>query len=309
MISVRYHPELIEQAVLLAVRRDTSTEIGLHHEIDPLFELPQDDNREERFRDVFVEWFRRLELDQFVDEALLHFPKIVEQVAEAVVRATPRRKSEGAELFVRNGPDGCRRTLAVQLLPESLVEPDGVRDAMLRELQHAEDMLDEAFGYKPASIDGLPSQQQVVRDRYGVLWNIRVEAALASRGLVVRSNESRLRSQFEQTFTLAGVAPPAEAFVSVWDRACVTHTQLLSWAADPRAWLHRANNRPTLEVLGDACPACRFPTFDWFERSDSWDDEFVGKVRQSAPTWTPDDGICRQCAETSLFAETSENKE
>ena len=305
MIIVQYQPELIEQTVLLAARRDAKTEVDLHRAIDPMFELPQDDEREARFRRAFVEWFARLKLDRFVDELLSHFPRVAEQVAEAVVRAAPRSKSEGAELFVRDGADGCRRTLVVQVLPESLVEPDLVRDAMLRELQHAEDMLDETFGYVPESIDGLPSQQQVVRDRYGVLWRIRVEAALVRLGLLDGSGESRLRSQFEQTFTLAGVAPPAGAFSSLWNGTAVTHAQLLSWASDPRAWLHRTDDRCSSKVLGAPCPTCRFPTFDWFEDTDSWDDDFVTRVRQSAPAWTQDQGICRQCAETFLSISAS----
>lgn len=302
MICIQYQPELIEQAVWLAARRDAATEHALHHAVDPLFELPQDDERESRFRDAFVDWFTRLRLDRFLEEMLPHFPRIVEQVAEAVVRAAPRRKSEGAELFVRDEAGARRRTLVVQVCPESLSNPESIGDSMLREMQHAEDMLDETFGYVPESVEGLPSRQQVVRDRYSMLWNVRVEAALAGRGLLSRSDEARLRSRFERTFTVAGAPPPPEAFASVWSRPNVSHAQLLAWAKDPRAWLQPAGHAASSRALGEPCPTCGFPTFDWFNRTDVCDDDLVSQIRQSMPAWKPEDGICRQCAETYLSA-------
>lgn len=300
MIVVQYHPELIEQAVWLAVRRDATIEHELHRAVDPLYELPHGEEREAAFQRTFVAWFTRLRLDRILEEALTHFPRIVEQVGKAVVRAAPRRKSEGAELFMRDDAGATRRTLAVQVCPESLVDPEHVRDRMLRELQHVEDMLDEAFGYVSESIDGLLPQQQVVRDRYSMLWSIRVEAALRRRGLLSRSHESRLRGQFERAFRVAGVPPPPEPFGSVWNQACVRHAQLLAWARNPREWLRQANDATSSRALGEPCPTCRFPTFDWLDRAGCWNADLVSSVQQSSPAWTPNDGICRQCAEIFL---------
>jgi len=303
MIIVQYHPDLVEQTIMLAVRRDASMESELHRAIDPLFKLPSDDNREARFRTVFADWFARLRLDQFLDETLSHFPRIVEQVAEAVVHAASGRKSEGAELFVRQSNDACQRTLVVQLLPESLIEPERHRDAMLRELQHAEDMLDEAFAYVPESIDGLPSQQQVVRDRYGVLWNIRVEAALVRRNLIAQERRSSLISQFCRAFVVAGAQPPQEMFDRLWDHGVGSHAQMLDWSKDPRAWLGLltgSGGSAGSHTMGGSCPVCTFPTFDWYEPSASDEDRIAQQIRHTVPGWDSSAGICRQCAETYL---------
>lgn len=301
MIRIQYHPELVEQSVWHAVRCDAVTENSLHSVVDPLYELPKCEDRETLFRKAFVAWFTRLKLDRFLDELLTHFPRIVERVEEGVVRTAPKRKSEGAELFVRHDADTPRQTLVIQLCPESIVDPGASRDAMLRELQHVEDMLDEAFGYVPESIDGLPSQQQVVRDRYRILWDVRVEAALLSRDLLARHGESHLRSRFQRAFTIAGKEPQPGLFDQVLEREATTHAQLMECAKNPREWLPGSTGQPFADSYaspGAPCPICRFPTYDWYASTTPWDDDVLSSIRESAPEWTPDDGICRQCAET-----------
>jgi len=301
MTTILYHPELIEQAVWITARRDAATEYELHRSIDPIYELPQGDDRETRFLETFAKWFTRLKLGRFVDETLVHFPRIVEQVEECVVRLAPRRKSEGAELFVRRENGGLRRTLVAQFCAQTLVEPECVRDVILRELQHVEDMLDEAFGYVPDAIDGLPVQQQVVRDRYGVLWDVRVEAALERRRLLGSSAKARVWRLFERAFTVGGLQPHRALFEDVWQCRSLSHSTLLAWAREPRAWLRESLGQGQVTSSaspGEPCPMCGFPTFDWWALSDAQDKRIGPRIRESVPGWNPSDGLCRQCAET-----------
>ena len=301
MIRIQYHPELLEQAVWLAARRDALTESSLHATVDRIYELAPCDEREARFRRAFADWFTRLKLDRFLDEMLSHFEGVVERIDAGMVRPTPRRKSEGAELFVRHDADLPRRTLVIQLCPESLTEPEIARDAMLRELQHVEDMLDEAFGYVPESIDGLPSHQQVVRDRYRILWDIRVEAILNRRGLLKCAAKPRLWSLFERAFTFAGFQPTRALFQTVWDHEGGSHAQMFTWAIEPRKWLLAEmgqDHTGAQSGLGEPCPLCRFPTFDWCDWPNACDPRIEINIRETVPEWRPADGICRQCAET-----------
>ncbi|RJP36239.1 MAG: hypothetical protein C4547_07815 [Phycisphaerales bacterium] len=306
MISVHYDPNLIEQTVRLAVRRDAAAEIELHRAIDPIFELPDGDERENRFRQAFVEWFKKLRLDRFVDEALANFPRVVEQVERGVVRTAPRRKSQGAELFVSREAGGACRTLLIQVCPESLIDGARTHDLLLRELQHVEDMLDESFAYVPESLDGPASRQQLTRDRYAVLWDIRVESTLARRGLLTDTREKHLRERLAMAFTVGGQAPPEETFERVWEAPSLGHACLMSWAKDPPEWMvSRAatggavGGRPP----GATCPICGFPTFDWYEPSGEEESLVASWVRASRPSWTAGDGICRQCAEHCLSRE------
>jgi hypothetical protein len=60
-----------------------------------------------------------------------------------------------------------------------------VRVLLRHELMHVADMLDPAFGYErslPTSDDG-PSADNIVRDRYRVLWDVTIDGRLARAGL------------------------------------------------------------------------------------------------------------------------------
>jgi len=302
MITIRYHPQLIEQAVWLAAREDAATDNALHRDIDPIYEGADDGNREARFQHVFREWFKRLRLDRPMDEALAHFPCVVERLAQGVVRLTPRRKSQGAEMFVARDGDTLRQTLVVQVCAESMVDFQSIRELMLRDLQHVEDMLDEHFGYTPESLDGLPAHQRVMQDRYRVLWDIRVEVSLYRRGLVDGSRERPLWRLFERAFTVGDDRPTRGLFEQVWQADHLAHAQLFAWARDPRAWLRgHAGGAPDARhtMSGEPCPLCRFPTFDWYDFSGE-PSETVARIQRHQPDWQPNEGACRQCAETYL---------
>jgi len=303
VIDIRYHPTLVEQAVRLAARSDAALEHALHQDLDPIYRTGGEEAREAGFERIFTQWFTRLRLDWFVDEALSHFPRIVNDIREGLVHAGPRRKSEGAELFVRDGTKPQHGTLVIQLCPDSLVDTQSARDGLLRELQHVEDMLDPDFAYEATSIDGLPSSQQVTRDRYRILWDIRVEAMLQRRMLLTHSRESRLRAKFLRAFTMAGQEPPAEFFQRVWDQAGGTHAELLQWSQAPHKWFGRfmpGHMDWETQGAGTLCPLCRFPTFDWYPLPATEASQLAPRIRQSVPAWDAVDGICRQCAETLL---------
>lgn len=303
MIRVRYHPELIEQSVWLAVRREASLEHELHRDVDPIYKSFTGDAREQRFQHTFAGWFARLRLDAFVDEALSHFSRIVHELRECIVRPAVRRKSEGAELFVPAESAPQQGTLAIQLCPESLINTEGARDGMLRELQHVEDMLDPAFGYEREVIDGLPSHRQVTLERYRLLWDIRVERILTKQGLIARSHPTKLRERFAQAFMVAQISPPDGLFDRLWEQDVGAHSDLFTWSNDPRAWFEsltgqvRARNT---RALGDPCPICTFPTFDWFPLTEPVQQELVARLRRARAGWDVSDGMCRQCAETYL---------
>lgn len=303
MIRIQYHPQLIEESVNVAVRHDEGLQNALHQVIDPIYELKDHAERESRFRLVYVNWFTRLKLDRFIDETLANFPNVVECVDEGFVRSASRSKSQRADLFVKQVSAEPYRSLVIQICPESLYAPDRIRDTLLRELQHVEDMLDEAFGYEPDLIDGFPSQQQVARDRYCVLWDIRIEKILDREGLIARCNKLQLNRRFLKAFTTGGRSPSPVNLELLWETELATHAEILRRATGSFDWLCETKNtnkvRQTISA-GSQCPMCGFPTFDWFEVSDSRHERLGQMVRETVVAWTPGDGICRQCAETML---------
>jgi len=303
MIRIQYHPILIEQTVNLAVRDDDDLHNALHADIDPIYEIQNATVRETQFQKAYVEWFTRLKLDRFIDETLANFPITVECVDEGFVRSASRSKSQRADLFVRNDSGRPHRSLVIQLCPESLVDPATIRDGLLRELQHVEDMLDASFGYEPDSINGFPTQRQIMRDRYCVLWDIRVERILQRNGLIESSVKSRLGERFRRAFTSGGMPPAPDAFDCLWNTDQGTHADILRRASGRLDWLR--NPECTSDIRcdvspGSPCPMCDFPTFDWFDFDDCSGEAFSRRIRELIKTWTPEQGICRQCAETIL---------
>ncbi len=303
MIRIQYHPQLIEGSVSIAVRHDDNLQNALHQVIDPIYELQDTAERERQFRKAYVDWFMRLKLDRFIDETLSNFPNVVECVDEGFVRSASRSKSQRADLFVKGEADQPRRSLVIQLCPESLIDPSTIRDMLLRELQHVEDMLDASFAYQPDPMDGLPSQQQVARDRYCVLWDIRIESILVRKGLIERCAKEQLIPKFLKAFTAGGISPAPDCFDRLWRADLATHAEIL----------HRATRRldgpcesesddavRQTVAPGSSCPMCGFPTFDWFEINDARVQQLGKRIRESIVAWTPDDGVCRQCAETLL---------
>jgi hypothetical protein len=304
MNRVDYDPVLVEQAVRLAVRSDRSAEQSLHKVVDPLYAIDDREARDRAFTRTFAEWFTQLGLGRPLAELIAERPLIDRRVARCLVRMAPRRKAESAELFVRRDSptDPIVRTLVIQLCAESLVEPESVRPFLRRELLHVGDMLDDDFGYVREEFDGLPAQQNLVRDRYGVLWDIYVERRLLDENLVGGERMERLRVGFEKAFTLGGQPPAGDAFDRAMQCRSLTHRQLYSWANEPRRVLEVNGADSPQPVVGrsgpgQSCPICGFPTFDWLDLSAEGGTEAIRAIQRICPTWTPADGVCRRCAE------------
>lgn len=307
MNRVEYDPALVEQAVRLAVRSDRSAEQSLHNQVDPLYAIEDCEKRDRAFTQTFAEWFTQLGLGRPLAEVIAERPSIDQRVAMCLVRMASRRKAESAELFVRQDSPSVpiARTLVIQLCAESLVEPETMRPFLRRELLHVSDMLDDDFGYVREEFDGLPAQQNLVRDRYGVLWDVYVERRLMDEGLVGGERMERLRVGFEKAFTLGGQPPAAHAFDRVMQCRSLTHRQLYSWANEPRQALEVNGADCPQPVVGrsgpgQSCPICGFPTFDWLDLSAEDGSEAMRAIQRICPTWTPADGVCRRCAEACV---------
>ena len=304
MNRVEYDPVLVEQAVRLAVRSDPSSEQSLHRQVDPLYAIDDHEERDRAFTRTYAKWFTQLGLGRPLTELIAERPVIDRRVAMCLVRMAPRRKAESAELFVRRDSPSApiARTLVIQLCAESLVEPESARSFLRRELLHVSDMLDDDFGYVREEFDGLPARQNLVRDRYGVLWDIYVERRLMDDDLVGRERMEHLRVGFEKAFTLGGQPPSDDAFDRVLHCRVLTHRQLFLWANEPRRVLEvNGENGPQPMVgrngPGQSCPICGFPTFDWLDLPDEGGAEEIGAIQRICPTWTAADGVCRRCAE------------
>lgn len=302
-MRMEFDPLLVEKTVRLAVRRNTDLERALHREIDPVYRLADPEARDRAFTDIFAGKFRELRLDAPLLGLMRERPLIGHRCARCVVHEAARRSAEGAELFVRSD-DGVSiaRTLLVQMLPESVVSPERVSPLLRRELLHVSDMLSEPFGFRADDLSSLPPREQIVRDRYRVLWDLYVESRLSREGRIDDRGLAKLRLLFERAFTRQGLAPGAVAFDAALAIEGVTHDDLLAMAREPERLSGASADAAGRPSTG--CPLCGFPTYDWFDFAADDKEERVRIITLSRPDWTPADGACRQCVETYVSGST-----
>jgi len=308
MMRIEYEPDFVEQAVFLFARRDGRLERELHRLVDPLYGIDELERREHAFRAAYLEWFRRFGLDRPATDLIAERPLIGASIERCIVRAAARKKAESAELFVRDAesaPGRECRTLVIQVCPQSLVDSTTVVSRLRRELLHVADMLDPTFGYARDALEGRPSTQNLVRDRYHVLWRLYVEMRLREERPASDDLTPRLREDFDRAFVTHGQAPPPQVFAFVAAQRGLTHARLLQWSTDPQVLLTESGVSVSYSGSGPApgapCPICEFPTHDWYEFPAAGPD-LTSSLRDYHPDWSVGEGLCRRCAETLVAA-------
>jgi hypothetical protein len=281
---VELDPALVEESVLLAADASSpSRRRQYRRERNAVYEIPEPEKREGAFAELDARWFAQLGLGERLLSLLREHESVLARVARCVVLKAGRSRDEGADL---HESQGAMPTLAVKLTPASLLDFDRAALLLRGELLHVEDMLDPAFGYErdvPAfGVD--PVYENLVRDRYRVLWNVSVDGRLASRGLLPEGGEGRRRREFLAAFAMLG--PEAEAYFERFFRGPrPSHRELLRFAGNVEG---RASGR---------CPLCRFPTARFRGKDEPLDALVEEAIRRDFPDFRPSQGICPQCAD------------
>jgi len=313
-MQIEYDPQLIEQAVFLACRQDRPMESKLHAATDPLYTLADHRAAEAKFQEVYATFFTDLELGSILTTLLAERPLIEQHVGRCIVHQAVQSKDESAELFVKNaGPSAnpSTRTLIIRLCPASLLAPDDLALWLRRELLHVSDMLDERFAYHREALDGLPARQNLMRDRYSVLWDVFAQSRLSREGNAEQSYTRRLSAMFQKAFSGHG-GDWQGVFQRVFRDPGLTHRRLLDWAGKPETLFGEQSapqQGPTRPSPGGECPLCGFPTYDWFGFETGGADSLAEAIRSSRPDWQRRSGACRQCAEIYAAVATQHRKE
>lgn len=246
MVAIEYEQSLVETTVFLAVRHDERLECELHQVVDRLYEIPDEELRQREFVPVFREFFTKLGFDRLIAGLLAERPMVGELVDRCVVREAPRKKAQSAELLVqdkRGGGERARRTLVIQICPQSFLDTGGTAASnplrgriiplIRRELLHVADMLDERFGYVRETFSGDPSQQNLHRDRYRVLWDTYVAGRLERENFGITAEKERLERSFGRVFANTDAGISSDVFAGVFDAPSLTHRNLMDWSSEP----------------------------------------------------------------------------
>jgi hypothetical protein len=301
---VDYDARLVEEAMLRALR-GRAEEGDFHRERDRLYEIADAEERDAAFRAFHGDWFVRLGLDRLIRRAFDERPRLRTCVGRCAVTAARSKRDEGADLFVSPAEAGQgeaqrmhigadRRSIGIQVRPESLLEPDRLLDLLRHELLHVEDMLDPLFGYEPVlpRSEVGPAYDRLLQDRYRALWDATIDGRLLRAGVASGSVRDRCLRDFARAFPMFGERTP-EAFSRFFDGTSHTHADLVAFALDPDAHLERSH----IPHRGTRCPVCGFPTYDLEPAAERLPPDFVARVTADFPGWHPAQGICRQCAD------------
>ena len=310
MIPLAYDPELVEEAVLLAEPSATRADArAFRRDRDRIYDIADADEREVRFRSLHLLWFGRFGLHRPIEHAIREVTKLCAFAGEAgllgacsgfldtllegrVVCAMTRRE-EGADLIDTSaGESTTRPMLVLRLRPAAFGDPPALLDLLRHELMHVSDMLDPAFGYQRAlpPSDGGPSHDNILRDRYRVLWDVTIDGRLARAGLL---SEDRVRAarrqEFADTFRLAPGAQCQDAFDEWFDRTEPSHAALVAFAMREDA------DRPAADNIAGRCPVCRFPVATLDPRPERLSADAQAAIRSEHSAWTIEQGLCSQC--------------
>ncbi len=295
---VRYEIRVIEEAVVGAVRGlPVGDQRRFHRQREAAYEVADRDEREALFAHVHRSWFAGLGLHRPLDQALTEAGALRTRAGACRVVWAVSRKDELADLFDQNGrPQDSSTVILVRLRPESLLEPETLLNFLRHEFQHLADMLDPTFGYRkqlPVS-DAGPSYDNILRNRYRVVWDATIDGRLSRRGFAgseVRQVRSR---EFGATFQMLG-DEAGEAFATWFDDDHPTHERLVAFVLDPTS-----AGTPSGDRFVGRCPICRFPTAVLDPHPERLTEGAQRELIDDHPWWSLERGLCAQCADLYL---------
>lgn len=264
--------------------------------------MEQGSEREKLFRQGYLAVFAELGLEAPLIRLVREHPILGEQIGRCIARRAPRVKDETAELLVKRDveqPTPADRTLRVRISPTSFISPDQFEPRMRREIFHIADMVDDGFAYRREQIEGLPPRQNLIRDRYRVLWEITIEGRLTRRALGDPGHGDSLHKAVRKVFGIEEESLARDTFKKFFGLEKPTHAELFEFARSG-AGENRTQDGEDVSTGGSPgapCPLCGFPTFDWFAFPATPDPAVLASIMNSHPQWSLGHGACRQCAE------------
>lgn len=302
-------PQLVEDLIIKEVARQEQTlETGrykkYHRLTNSIYKRASIKERDKEFKKLHKELFVEWGFSDLIMEAIKEHPLLLREVKTVMVSVALTTHEEGADLSPQDTSN-----LGVKLMAERFFEPLILKRLLRHELTHISDLLDEAFGYQGARDfkSSSPAEENIVRTRYRLLWDIYVDSRLTREGReTIASFEERYR-EFEAQFLKLPPSIRRSIFQSLWDEENITHGQLLEMARQPELLLSRADGdgieappqeqREKLILPGALCPLCRFPTYHWVERLEELPKEVIDGIKEDFPQWSLSDGVCERCIE------------
>jgi hypothetical protein len=291
MRPIRFEPYFIEEAVFLRIKQiealgQKESAHSFHQGRTRIYETVEKEGQPKAFQDLNATFFSDLCLDKNFQDIFQEYPLLQSSGMDVYVKSTFQKRQERSELFV----DGSARTLILSLRVLQTLDLGLLAPFLRHELMHISDMVDPDFQYDPNPVMGGTGQveEELIRDRFRVLWNLYVSARLVGRGHAPLIPFNNLRGEFERSFSHIDEVEKAKIIQNFVGQKKWTQAELLQLARNERI------NKPLGEG-GLRCPLCHFTSY---EDKRVWTAEhqpIVVEIQRDFPKWNPTEGLCSQC--------------
>lgn len=294
---IDYQPQLVEEAVLLAMRGHDDEHL-FRYERNQIYERFPPDERETAFQGLHRSWFDILKMNQPLSECFEHWPLLREATQRCLVMKARSPKETGAELYraCESFAHGERpqQTILLQLTPVLLTQPEALLAFLRHELLHVVDMLDPHFEYAPQlpRSDAGPAHDHLLQNRYAVLWDVTIDGRLHQRGWLPSAARAKRFADFKRVFQ-GSEEGLARCFAGFFEHNSHTHRELVAFAQHPEKWLQPS---AATSSAPSRCALCRFPTFQLLA-AEKLRMEVRREIQKQSPAWHETEPICRQCAD------------
>lgn len=306
--EIIYDIQLVDDIVYKGLaERERNGDIALYEEYHELrndiYEIEQA-LRPKRFRDLDHDFFYRLGYDRFLLEILDEYPDVMEAVEEVHVRRATTKQNEGSNVV----DDG--KKVVIRLYSDQFIEGQEICKVLRHELMHVADMMDEGFGYRAELSQCSPMEGRIIRDRYRLFWDIRVDGRLHGEGRETIATKEERKKEFVSFFRKIPEKTRDLIFEKLWEgKEPLTHHKMIDISKDVNKLMEvvresgsgiSSDLEEEVEKIGPLpgtiCPLCGFPTSAWVEDLGTGE-EIVKMIKADFPDWGAHDGVCFRCAE------------
>lgn len=335
-------PALLEEVILSEIKRQE--DIGdlryfnqYRQRADIIYDLYQSDQPEEReiqFQRLHEKLFFKWGFANSIIEAIDEFTDLVKTIELIVVKKAVSKTEEAADLIIEPSDTHIDinikgKAIGLKLLAARFEDPKSLRKFLRHELMHISDMLDAEFGYKLQRLADSPMEENIIRDRYKILWDIYIDSRLEcfeSEKKSLSTKDQRY-SEFEALYKKLNPIQVKNIFDSLWDLKKLSHDEIVEMSKDTAEFLKHLKKKsmnmnltgsndidnPKTEanpiLPGSKCPLCGFPSYYWYHWPEETDQllQVVEKIKEDFPNWQAEDGCCERCAERYIMQSSQQS--
>ncbi|OGW63870.1 MAG: hypothetical protein A3J72_06620, partial [Nitrospirae bacterium RIFCSPHIGHO2_02_FULL_40_19] len=278
-MNIQYDTTLTEAVVRQEIeKRERKGDLSLleeyHKKVDPIYEIDDVSDREDEFDILYEQFFlNNLGYGNLIKEILEEFPSLNDKVSDIYINRDLMR--EEANLMKKDSDDtGNLRKVKIKVRVETFDNTNELRKALRHELMHVKDMLDEDYGYdiKVSALN--VTEENFIRDRYKILWDIYIDSRLTKEGRETIENKDKRFAWFSGIYKKVPYPQRVVMFDNFWGKERMTHKEILDMSTDmiktvavmggnaSDTELEEGEKKET-QRHGTPCPLCQFPTYKW----------------------------------------------